>query len=229
MRTPPTPVLVAAGVVVAVVVVVALVVAGGEDEPEVAAEPTPAPPPTSTDTPTATPAPAPTAEPFEVRLVEADGLALLSTDNAAIVSRDSLPADERVAGDAAEIARAAFEQYLNAQFVDPDTRFGAEPIEALLTPAARDALTDEDRAALGLLDLDVAHVETGAAEADPVVTMHGDRPRNVTLKVAANLTVVAPDDTETPLRLRGQMLFVPTTDGWLVGAVDVRLVEEEQG
>lgn len=230
MRTPPTPVLVAAGVVLAVAVVAALVLGGGDDEPSepvaVDRTPTPTATPSPPAAPTPTPTPEPEAEPFEVRVTQHEALPIVSTDNAAIVSRESLPTDERVAADAVEIARTAFEDYLNAQFVDPDTRFGPEPIDALLAPAARASATEADRAALGQIDADVARVVTGRAEVDPMVTMHGDSPRNVTLRVAANLALVDGDGGETPLELRGQMIFVPTADGWLVGAADVRLVEE---
>lgn len=231
MRVPPAAGIAAGAALVAALGVVLALTLGGDDE-SVAISPTPTPTRTATPVrePTATPTPTPTPEPdpFAVRLAEReDGLEIASTDNAAILSRPELEIDEEVAAQAAEIARAAFESFLNAQFVDPATRFGPEPIDALLTPAARAALTDEDRTALGQLGDEVARVVPGAAEVNPLVTMHGERPRSIALAVAANMTAVAADGAESPLRLRGQLLFVPTEDGWLVHAAQVTLAGEE--
>lgn len=204
-------------------------VVAGPAAPSPTAEPTPEPTEEPTPEPTEEPEPPPEAEPFEVRLVSDEGLGVVTTDNAAILSRPSLETDESVAAEAAEIARARIEAFLNAQFTDRETWFGDGPIEALLTPGALEALSEEDRAALGRLDLDVDHVVTRPdVEAEALVTMHGDRPRNVALEFRARLSAVAPDDSPIPLRMHATMVFVPTEDGWLVEAVDAGLVEEEE-
>lgn len=158
--------------------------------------------------------------PFEVRI---DDIKVSGMDNAEILGRPATPIPDEGAEAAAAGARDALGRFLTAQLVDEATRFSAAPIDALLTDRARAALTEEDRAALGQLDLAVDRTITGPAATTATVLMDGPSPHAATLGYTALATVVAEDGTRAGVRYTGTMTFVPTEDGWRAEAVDVSL------
>jgi hypothetical protein len=85
-------------------------------------------------------------------------------------------------------------------------------------------LDDKSRRGLGVLPLDVDRTVTGdAAVRKAVVVMDDDRPLTVTLDFVAQVTATLTDGTETPIVQRGQVVLVPTEDGWRARAVDVSI------
>lgn len=147
-------------------------------------------------------------------------------DNAALFGRPQPPPDVAAAEAAAKAARQALEDYLNAQFVDPGSRFSAEPVAGLLAPAAQAALTDSDRPALGQIDLDVERVDAGAATAQATVFQHGPTVHAVTLEFEAPFSATLPDDEAATLRQHGAVLFTPVDGAWRALATDVDLEVE---
>ncbi len=180
---------------------------------------------TPTPSPTPTPLAAEPAPPFELA---ADPVHVLDTDNAPILSTEPRGVDETAAEQAAQDATAVLEAFLNAQYTDPATWFSEAPLAALLTDGAQQALGDEERRGLGVLDLDVQRVEPGPASVDPMVTMHGSTPRHVTLTFHAALVGVLTSGAEIAITQAGHAVFVPDGHGWRAQAVDVTLEREEE-
>ncbi|HUH07097.1 MAG TPA: hypothetical protein VML96_04735 [Egibacteraceae bacterium] len=188
----------------------------GADEPEASpgASATATPSPTPTPTPTQPP-----AEPFE--LTQEDAF-MYSMSNNGVFGAERPEPDVAAAEAAAEDVVSLVRDYLDAVFVSPATRFTAEPLDALMSPTVLAALTDEDREALGALDLQVERTETGEATAKPRVLIDGSTVHSVTITFDAGLTAVTADG-ETPLRQRGTLVFFPSDGGWQVIGLDVVL------
>jgi hypothetical protein len=152
----------------------------------------------------------------------------VSTDNAPILSVPPRPVDETRAKQAVEGATKVLAGFLNTQFVDTRYRFSGKALDRLLTPAVAELLDDKSRRGLGVLALDVEGTVTGdAAVRKAVVVMDTDRPLTVTLDFVAQITATLTDGTETPVVQRGQVVFVPTEDGWRARALDVSIEAPE--
>lgn len=160
------------------------------------------------------------AQPFSLRV---ENIRLVGMDNAGLLGRAGTPVDNDAAETAVRGARDRLRAFLNAQLVDENSRFSAEPIDRLLTGAARALISADDRAALGELDLSVERTITGPAAASATALMHGGAPHAVTLAYTALLTVVADDESSSSMKQTGTITFVPTDDGWRAEAVDVSL------
>jgi len=160
----------------------------------------------------------PPARPFELTV---ERITVVGMDNAAILGRRGTPAASAVAEQAVAAARDVLAAFLDAQLAAEDTRFSAGPIDHLLSPRARAALTDEDRAGLGQAALPVGRTITGPASTVAQVLVDGDRAHAVTLSYNALLTVVLEDGTSSPAKQSGAMTFVPTDEGWRADAVEV--------
>lgn len=173
-----------------------------------------APPETDVEAPS-TPA---AAVPFDLAI---EHISLVGLDNAEILGIAGAPPDDQAALAAVTGAREALAAFLDAQFVAPDTRFTAAPIDGLLTPTAHAALTDEHRAGLGQVALPIARTVTGPAVASAQVLRLGNQVDAVTMTYEALLTVVLTDDTSVPVRQAGSMTFLPTPQGWRADAVEV--------
>jgi hypothetical protein len=151
-------------------------------------------------------------------------VAIVSTDNAPILSVPTTPVDEARAKQAVEDATKVLAGFLNTQFVDTRHRFSGKAIERLVTPAVGELLDDKSRRGLGVLPLDVDRTVTGdAAVRKAVVVMDADRPLTVTLDFVAQVTATLTDGTETAVVQRGQVVLVPIEDGWRARAVDVSI------
>lgn len=152
---------------------------------------------------------------------------LVNADNAEIRGAGATPADHEAAKRAVEAARKRLETFLNAQFVDEETRFSSKPLDPLLTPRARETLTDADRAGLGAIDTPVARTFTGSASAVAQVVLEGSKTHLVHLWYATTLRAELEDGTKTPVDQRGSVTFVPTGQGWRGQAVEVDLTLPE--
>lgn len=152
---------------------------------------------------------------------------LVGADNAEIRGAGSTPADHEAAKRAVEAARKRLETFLNAQFVDEKTRFSDQPLGPLLTPRAKDSLTNADRAGLGAIDTPVARTFTGSASAVAQVVLEGSHTHLVHLWYATTLRAELQDGTMTPVDQRGSVTFLPTDEGWRGEAVEVDLTLPE--
>lgn len=158
--------------------------------------------------------------PFELDIHR---IRMVNADNAEIRGVQATPADHEAAERAVEAARSNLEAFLDAQFVDEETRFSGEPIAGLLTPRAQASLTDGDRAGLGAIDTPVARTFTGPTSAVAQVVLEGSATHLVHLWYVTKLRAEFDDGTTTPVDQRGSMTFVPTEEGWRVEAVEVDL------
>lgn len=148
-------------------------------------------------------------------------ITVVGLDNAEIRGVAGAQPNDEKARQAVTGARDTLATFLDAQFVAPQSRFSGGPIDALLTPAAHAALTDEARAGLGQMALPVSHTVTGPAAARAQVLVLGDAVDAVTLTFDAALTIVLDDDTHVPVTQSGSMTFLPTEVGWRADAVEV--------
>lgn len=156
--------------------------------------------------------------PFDLRI---EDIAIVGMDNAEILGAPGAPTSHAAAEHAVTAARDALRAFLNAQLVADETRFSAGPIDELLSARARTAVTAEDRAGLGQLDLAVDRTVTGPASALAQVLVHGEDVAAVTLSFNVLLTVVLEDGTDVAAKQSGAMTFVPTDEGWRADGVEV--------
>ncbi len=181
----------------------------------------PSPPPvTPSVTPTPDPSPRPPPQPRPFRL-ELTATRSRPTGNAPLFGRPAGRPTRRSRVAARRAART-LERYLNAMFVDRDTRTTLTPVRKLLTRRARRALQTRDAAALGAGLRRIAGGNTGAARARAAVLHGPDRVFAVTLTYTARIRARYPQAQRT-LRQHGSMVFVPTPRGWRADLVDVRL------
>lgn len=152
---------------------------------------------------------------------------LVNADNAEIRGTEATPADHAAAEQAVEAARKKLETFLNAQFVEEETRFSDQPLGPLLTPRAEASLTAADRAGLGAVDTPVARTFTGSASAVAQVVLEGSNTHLVHLWYATTLRAELEDGTRTPVDQRGSVTFLPTDEGWRGEAVEVDLTLPE--
>lgn len=155
--------------------------------------------------------------------VDIHRIRLVGAGNAEIRGTDSTPTDHDAAQQAVEAARKRLEIFLNAQFVDEETRFSEQPLGPLLTPRAEESLTDADRAGLGVIATPVARTFTGSASAVAQVVLEGSNTHLVHLWYATTLRAELEDGTTTPVDQRGSLTFLPTDEGWRAEAVEVDL------
>jgi hypothetical protein len=190
---------------------------------EPAAQPTTEPPRTFEPAPEPEPEPDPEATPFAVELL---GVKPLTSSNAAMVGKSTVPANSEVADRAAADVTKVLQRYLDAQFRDPASRLSAGPVEELLAPAALAGLDDAGRRALGDVDLPVTWTVTGPAKARARVLFAGDRVISVAVQYDAKVWTAEEEGKDAPLTMvsqRGQLLFVWTDEGWRAEAVDLLL------
>lgn len=151
----------------------------------------------------------PDAEPLRLRIARTD---LVSGDGSDLLGAAAERPDEAAVREAVERARASLEGYLNAQFVDPSTRFTPEPVEQLLTEAALARLDRADRRGFGAIFLPHRGVVTGPASAVATVAATRADVHAVTLRYEARLTTLLPTGARTPLVQRGLLVF-PASHG----------------
>lgn len=156
--------------------------------------------------------------PFDLTV---EHIAMVGMDNAEILGAPGAHPNEQAAVRAVAGARDTLAAFLDAQLVAEATRFTAGPIDALLTPGARAALTDQDRAGLGQIPQPVARTVTGPAVARAQVLMLGEQVDAVTLTYRTLLTLVLPDNEHVPATQSGSITFVPTEAGWRADALEV--------
>lgn len=183
-----------------------------------------------------TPPPPDPANPEPVTLA-IERTELASMDNAEILVGTVPSPDEATAKAAVEATRGALERYLNAQFVDPDTRFTPEPARALLQPGIFDMLPAEQKAALGAGHLTVEGVLPRRALGTATVLFESGRAYAVTidytLEIDVFLPVAEPTESEHgspseepavarhPLTQKGTVLF--TAPNWAVESFELRV------
>ena len=178
------------------------------------AQPSPSP------SPSPSPTPAPDSEPFEVELtrtrVDTMGNGRIFGRNAGNTQRGTTAA-----------AKEALEElatYLDAQFLDSDSRFTAAPMKALLTSRAEQELGRRDRRALGADSRRDGPTRAGEAVARARVLYDGRTAHAVALTYRAAVTLRSEDsEDDTRLVQSGTMVFVPAPGGWRADVVDVRL------
>lgn len=179
---------------------------------------------TASATPESTATPAP-VERFSVGVRE---VATHHTDSAGLFGRPETGPDPARVSAAVDAAVATLQAYLDAQFLDPDTRFSGDPLRVLLRGEAQQVLTDDGRRALGVLDVAVASTKAGpASTAASVVVAPDQSVRSVTLRYRAQVVLVAPDGTATPLTQEGDLVMTERDGTWAAAAADVRLIEDE--
>jgi hypothetical protein len=201
----------------------ALVVTASCASGEPVAQPTTEPPQTFEPAPEPEPEPDPEATPFRVALL---GVRALTSSNAAMYGRTTVPADEATADKAARDVTEVLQTYLDAQFRAPDTRLSAAPLEGLLTPRALSSLDEASRQALGEVDLPVTWTVTGPANALARVLFAGDKVISVAVQYDARLWAAFEEGRDAPLTMmsqRGSLLFTWTPEGWRADAVDLLL------
>ncbi len=194
-------------------------------EPTTPAVATPASPEVSgapSPTPTPTPWPKPTPAPPEPISVSVEQLDTELLDNAALRGGTARPFESQAVLEAAEGVRAAVERYLNAQFVNPSTRFGPAPAEALVAGGPAAALSAEERAALGVLDLEVDNVRAQPVAARVLVLVDGADVLTAAATYTARIAVDTPDGRDL-LTQTATLVFSHTEDGWRADAVDAEL------
>lgn len=180
-------------------------------------EPAAAPAPSE---PAASPSPDPGAQPFQLKIAGARGVRI---DSSNLYGREA-PEKPDVVKDAATRAGEELQRYLNAQFIDPKTRFTEQPLRELFTPLAFSTLDKDDRAALGVSSLKVLGGEDSKATARATVMHLGDDPYAVTLKYRATTKLILSDDKPHPVVQEGTMVFAPVEGGgWRADMADVRL------
>ena len=184
-----------------------------------------APEPTATTpTPTPTPWPKPTPAPPRPIEVSVERLDTELLDNAALRGGQARPFEAPAVLAAAEGVRVALERYLNAQFVNPRTRFGPEPVEALVAGGPAAALPADQRRALGVLDVDVDNVRARPVAADVLVLVDGSDVLTAAASYTAEVTIEGPSGRNL-LTQEATLVFASTPDGWRAEAVDVSLQE----
>ena len=190
-----------------------------DSSPDEVASQTPAPSPSESATPSESEASVAQPKPFRVEILSARGEAIDSTNMFGRRPGKPPPAVKR----AAEKAGTALENYLNAAFVDPSSRFTRGPIARLLTDNARRALDERDRRALGAEGPEIAGGTTISAKARAVVLYDGNRPHAVTLRYMAKMSIIYVD---RPARMTqsGTLVFRQLNNGsWLADLADVQL------
>lgn len=178
-----------------------------------------------TDPSTTAPAPAPNAPqapasvPFDVTV---EVTHVRSMDNDGLFGKGAAVPDGAPDAAAQQVAEV-LQRYLDAAFVLPETRFTDQPLAGLLSPRASAALSQEDLAGLGALDVAVQQARAEPVTATAQVLTSGADAVVVEIRYDARAQVVADDGAEVPLRQRSTMVFVPDGDGWRAEAVDAVL------
>jgi hypothetical protein len=194
-------------VLIAVVVIAVLLPTAGPS-PETSS----APPPTAPDVP-------PPA-PF---MVTVDVTTVSPLDNDGLFGRDVTAPPDRAVHTAALEVEDAVQTYLNAAFVDADTRFTARPLAGLLAAPALEETHDVDLAGLGAVGIAVERVEAEPVSATARVLTNGGDVAMVQVRYDARAQIVGDDGRSGPLRQRATMLFVPEAGRWRAEAVDAEL------
>lgn len=144
-------------------------------------------------------------------------------DNARILGAAGTSVDNEAVKRGVAGAREALAAFLNAQFVDEDTRFSAAPVDRLLSASARAAISAEHRAGLGDTAVSVDATKPGSATATAHVLVHGNSVHAVSLAYTALLEVTGADGGDGQAKHTGTMTFLPTAEGWRAEAADVTL------
>lgn len=177
--------------------------------------------------PSAPPPPDPAnPEPFNLVI---DDIQMAPMGNAEILVGAGGAVDAATAEHAVEATSAALERYLNGQFVDEATRFGADAARALLQPGTYDALLPQQHEALGTLPLPVSGVITGPARGKATVLFDNGAAYAVSIEYEARLRVqfIAVGEPsegaaqEHPVTQRGTVLF--TAPSWAVESFELAL------
>lgn len=194
--------------------------------PTATARPVPAMTPAPVATPTATRAPAATsapaaAEPFTLVVTHID---LNDLDDSVITGGPRTPVVDAAGLSAVRSAARILELYLNRVFLDPTTRFTAEPADDLLTLDALSRLSPEAKAGLAGLNLDVTSTRAGPATANAQVAILGETVLHVALNYQAQLTLQLADGRRGPVQQQGTLVFVPTPAGSRARYAEVRLL-----
>jgi hypothetical protein len=208
---------------------------------------TPATAPPSAGSPSSSPSPPGPSESFDAPSDAADErfavtvteIKLRRMTNASLVGAERAPVNEKAARLAVEAASSALGRYLNAQFVEPATRFSAGPVEALLTADAAQRLSAEARQALGATGFDPARTTPGRVEAQAAVLVDGPEGFAVALDYVARLTATrstagassptaagsAAGSRRAPVEIvqRGVVTLVPTQSGWQAISAELAL------
>lgn len=168
--------------------------------------------------------PTPTEPPPQPLRVQVTDIHILDMDNASILGTGPTRVDNQAVLEATRGAADALEAYLNAQFIDPDSRFSAAPVTGLLTGPAQAALTDADRAGLGEANVWAERTSGEPVAAQATVLAHGATVHQVRLGYEARVRVRAPGQARgRTLVQHGDIVFVPREHGWFAQAADVTL------
>jgi hypothetical protein len=171
--------------------------------------------------PQATPPPPDPAHPAPFSLT-LEHIELAPMANDGMLTGNEAPVPRTGAEAAVEATRGALERYLNAQFVDPGSRFGDSAARALLRPGLFETLTPEQRHALGHLALPVSGVVTGPATGKATVLFDRGAAYAVSIDYEARLTLHFGDtDPGQQAVQRGTVVF--TAPSWGVESFSLTL------
>jgi hypothetical protein len=157
--------------------------------------------------------------PFDVAVEVAD---VATMDNDELFGKDTAIPDRAVHIATREVDEV-LTRYLDAEFVTAQTRFSDGPLADLLSQRASDALSEDDRAGLGALELSAQEVQAEPVAATARVLTSGSDVVIVAVRYDARALVTTHDGDRVPLRQRATMVFVPEDGGWRAEAINAVL------
>lgn len=176
--------------------------------------PQPAPPPPVVE--------APPPEPGDIQLTVTD-IGLEGADNASLLGGETARVDRAAATAAVEDSLTVLQEYLNAMFIEEDTRLSPEPLDDLLSDVAARAMVQADEQSLGAVGLEVERSEGEPVEATATVVGDGDDIDIVLLDYDLVVNIELADGSSEELRQHAEMGFVRNGSQWRVHAVDATL------
>jgi hypothetical protein len=157
--------------------------------------------------------------PFDVAVEVAD---VATMDNDELFGKDTAIPDRAVHIATREVDEV-LTRYLDAEFVTAQTRFSDGPLADLLSERASDALSEDDRAGLGALELSAQEVQAEPVAATARVLTSGSDVVVVAVRYDARALVVTDNGDTVTLRQRATMVFVPEDGGWRAEAINAVL------
>lgn len=145
-----------------------------------------------------------------------------AVDNGRLFGRDRRRPPDAVVDRATRRVGKVVNDYLDAMFVVPTSRFSRRPLSRLLTRDALRATPDDPGGGLGVLRTG------GDVQGRPVtvaarVLVGGAEVTTIVVDYHLRAPVVTENGTRGSLRQRATMVFVPGTSGWRAAAVEATL------
>lgn len=160
-----------------------------------------------------------TSVPFDVTVEISD---VATMDNDGLFGQDMVIPEGAAAAASQQVERT-LQDYLDAEFVTPETRFSQQPLADLLSRRALAALPANDTAGLGALEVSVRQVRAEPVGVTAQVLTSGPDAAVVVVRYDARAQVVTDDGDTVPLRQQATMVFVPEDGQWRAEAVNAVL------